>query len=173
VRAIYAALDGSQVASNILPVWVSYPVTDADEKLAELFLGEEQGILLSLLGSDSDSLKQGNEAFDEVLAKHSKHRLATYARLVKGINAARQFKTISDEKESRLEVRAPRAKESVQHLSAAIGAGVLDPLSAEMASAYLADSHDSLGDMKAAADVRPPGSTKAARSTAAKRVTRS
>jgi hypothetical protein len=172
LRAVYAALDGSQVVSNILPVWVSYPVTEADEKVAELFLGDEQGALLTLLGSDSEALKQGNEAFDEVLAKHAKHRLATYARLVKGVNASRQFKTINDDKQSRLTVRPPRTKESIQHLSAALGTGVLDQISADMASAYLASSHANLGDTTAAAEVRKTAGTGPARGIAAVRVTK-
>lgn len=167
VRAVYSAIDGSQVTSNILSVWVRYPVTAAEEDLARLFLGEEQGALLYLLGSDSDDLKRGNDAFQEVIEKHPKHRLAQYARLVKGINAGRCFKTVSDEKESRLVVRAANANESLQLLSAVTQADVLDPVSADMALSYLADCQASMGDKEGAKDNRAKARCKAARGTAA------
>ena len=54
VRAICYAPDGSQVFSNILALRVRHPVTAAEEELADLFFGEEQGTLLYLLGSDSE-----------------------------------------------------------------------------------------------------------------------
>jgi hypothetical protein len=170
VRAIYSAPDGSRVASNILPVWVSYPVTQTDEELAQLLLGDEQGALFSVLGSDSEALKRGNDAFDEILAKYPKHRLAAYPQLVKGINASRQFKTISDEKETRLTVRPAQGKECVQFLTAALESNVLDAVSAEMASAYLADAHTGLGEVKVAAKIRQRVRATATRSTAALKV---
>jgi hypothetical protein len=139
IRAVYAALDGSQVMSDILVVRVRYPVTAAEEELADLFMGEEQGTLLYLLGSDADSLRRGNAAFDEVLAKYPKHAMANYARLVKGINAGREFKTITEEKESRLVVRPPRTDESVELLAAVAESKVLDSVSAEMTRSKLAE----------------------------------
>jgi hypothetical protein len=137
-RAVYAALDGSEVLSDIITLRVRYPVTAAEEELADLFMGEEQGTLLYLLGSDSDSLKRGNEAFDQVLAKHPKHALAYYARLVKGINAGRDFKTITDTNENRVAVRRAKLDESAQLLSAVADSGVLDPVSTQMTLSRLA-----------------------------------
>ena len=66
IRAVYAALDGSEVLSNMITIRVRYPVTAADEVLADLFMGDEQGTLLSLQGSDADCLRRGNDAFNEV-----------------------------------------------------------------------------------------------------------
>ena len=167
IRAIYPALDGSQVASNILSLRVRHPVTAAEEELADLFFGEAQGMLLALLGSDADSLASGVKAFEEVLARHGKHPMANYARLVLGINAAREFKTVTPETETRLAVRAPRADESAQLLSAAVQSGVLDPITQDMAMTRLADCQARLGDEKAAAETRGKLGRQAARKAAA------
>jgi len=167
IRAIYPALDGSQVASNILSLRVRHPVTAAEEELAELFFGEAQGMLLALLGSDAESLAGGVKAFEEVLAKHGKHPMANYARLVLGVNAAREFKTITPETETRLAVRRPKAEESAQLLSAAIQSGLLDPITQTMAMTRLADCQASLGDDKAAAETRDKLARQAARKAAA------
>jgi hypothetical protein len=138
IRAAYAALDGSEVLSDIITLRVRYPVTAAEEELADLFMGEEQGTLLYLLGSDDDSLRRGNEAFDQVLAKHPKHALAYYVRLVKGINAGRDFKTITDNNENRMVVRRAKLDESAQLLSAVADSGVLDSVSTQMTLSRLA-----------------------------------
>ncbi len=157
VRAIYGAIDGSQVISDIIDVRVRYPVTAVEEELADLFMGDEQGTLLYLLGSDADSLRHGNAAFDEVLAKHPKHAMANYARLVKGFNAGREFKTISidaDGRSGRVAVRAPALGESTALLSAVADSGVLDSVSAEMTLSKLADVQAKGGDATAAAKTR-------------------
>ena len=99
IRAIYQTLDGSTVYSNTLQTRVRYPVTAKEERLADLMMGEAQGTLLYLLGSDSDSLKSGANAFEEVLAKYGDDPMANYVRLVKGTNAARGFKTVIPGKE--------------------------------------------------------------------------
>jgi hypothetical protein len=150
IRAVYAALDGSQVMSDIITVRVRYPVTAADEELADLFMGEDQGTLLFLLGSDSDSLDHGNEAFDLVLDKYPKHDMANYARLVKGINAGRTFKTVSEKNQDQVIVREAQPDESAKLLSAVAASGVLDPVSADMTLSKLAAAQDSSGNEKAA-----------------------
>lgn len=61
--------------------------------------GDEQGQVLALLGSASVHLRAGNEAFDEVVSEHGEHPLATYARLAKGVNAARTFRRTTAGKE--------------------------------------------------------------------------
>lgn len=146
IRAAYAALDGSEVMSDIITVRVRYPVTAADESLADLFMGEEQGALLYLLGSDSEMLARGNAAFQEVLEKHAKHPIANYARLVIGTNAARTFKTVTDEKESKLRVREPRLEESAKLLSAVVESGTLDKVTAEQTLSTLASVQTKAGD---------------------------
>jgi hypothetical protein len=149
IRAVYAALDGSQVMSDIITVRVRYPVTANEEELAELFMGDEQGTLLYLLGSDDESLQRGNEAFDEVLEKHAKHPMANYARLVKGTNAKRDFKTITEDHENRVIIRRPQLDESVQLLSTAVNSGVLDPVTTKMTLSNLAEVQTGLGNEEA------------------------
>ncbi|UVW29435.1 hypothetical protein [Massilia sp. H6] len=146
VRAAYSALDGSQVLSDILTVRVRYPVSPADDTLADLFMGDDQGALLYLLGSDSQSLRSGNAAFDEVLDRYGEHPLANYARLVKGVNAARTFKTIRAHDPTRIDVRGARPEESVALLSTAAEARVLDPVTTGTALQCLATSQARIGD---------------------------
>lgn len=152
IRAVYYAIDGSQVLSNIITLRVRHPVTAAEEELADLFLGEDQGTLLYLLGSDSEYLSRGNEAFETVLEKHGKHPMAIYARLVKGINAGRSFKTITQGNE--IKARDPQAEESVKLLSAVVdaseGEGGLDPISLDMTITHLAKVQRAAGDEKGA-----------------------
>jgi len=152
VRAIYNALDGSQVVSNLLKVRVRHPASATDEDVADLFLGEEQGMLLYLLGSDSESLKRGNDAFDLVLDKYAKHPLAVYARLLKGINAGRVFKTVSVDR--KLEVRKPKHDHSIQMLKPVVDAPeamAVDRITLDMALRRLALAQDAVGDKAAAA----------------------
>ncbi len=152
IRAIYYAVDGSQVMSNILSLRVRHPVTAAEEDLADLFSGEEQGMLLYLHGSDSDSLRRGNEAFDTVLEKHGKHPMATYARMVKGINAGRKFKTITPE--NSMQIRDPQSQESIKLLTSVLDTaepGMLDAITMDQTVHHLAQVQRAMGDDKGAA----------------------
>ena len=150
IRAAYAALDGSEVMSNITTIRVRYPISAADESLADLFMGEEQGALLYLLGSDSESLRRGNDAFDEVLEKYAKHPMANYARFVKGENARRTFKTVTEENEGRVAVRQAKLDESAKLLSVAAESRVLDPVSTRVILSNLAEVQTQTGDDAAA-----------------------
>jgi hypothetical protein len=98
---------------------VRYPATPEDNDVAELMIGEEQGQLLALRGSDDETLRGGNKALDEVIEKHAEHPLATYARYVKGVNAARTFKTIEPATPKRLKVREADLDAAETLLSAA------------------------------------------------------
>jgi hypothetical protein len=151
IRASYAALDGSNVLSNILTVRVAYPVGKDDEAVADLLMGEEQGTLFYLLGSDNESLRNGNAAFDEVLARYSKHSLADYVRLVKGVNAGRSFKTITEGDDRTVTVREADPQESAQLLTAVANSKVLDSKSEEMALSKLAEAQKLQGDEASAA----------------------
>jgi len=135
VRAAYAALDGSTVLSNVHTVRVQYPASALDNELAELFIGDEQGVLLYLLGSDAPELTAGNAVFEDVIERYGEHEMAQYARLVKGINAAREFKTVVTEPTLRCIVRPADQQESVSLLSPVVASQVLDPVSADMVSA--------------------------------------
>lgn len=140
IRASYMAPDGSEIISNILTLRVRSPLSQADEEVADLYFGDDQGVLFYLLGSDAEELKSGNNAFDLVLEKHAKHPLAVYARLVKGINAGRTFKQVTPDR--RIVVRTPETDQSIKHLNAVVdasesGAGV-DNITLNMAMRYLA-----------------------------------
>lgn len=156
VRALYYAPDGSQVLSNVATLRVRHPVTAAEEELADLFLGDDQGQLLYLLGSDSKYLQRGNDAFDLVIDKYGKNPLADYARLAKGINAGREFKTITAESE--VEVREPHLEESIKLLSAIVEAddpsAPVDAITREMVANRLALTQDAAGDDKGAKETR-------------------
>jgi hypothetical protein len=152
LRAIYNAPDGSRVMSNILHMRVRHPVNVADEDVADLFFGQEQGTLLYLQGSDSEFLKHGNDCFNTVLEKHSNHPLATYVRLIKGLNAGRIFKSI-DTKERKIYVRKPQPEESVKLLSGVADAAEkvgLDALTLDTVNQSMADAHLRAGNKDAA-----------------------
>jgi hypothetical protein len=97
LRALYKAPDGSQVISNALRILIKAPLNREEGELSEMFLGESQGKLLYLLGSDSESLRSGRDAFELAIDKYPKHTLTAYARLIEGMNASRPFKRIERE----------------------------------------------------------------------------
>jgi len=174
VRAIYNAPDGSRVLSDILHLRVRHPVSLADEEVADLFFGQDQGTLLYLQGSDSELLKHGTECFDTVLEKYPTHPLATYVRLIKGINAGRVFKTI-DTKEHIIHARKPKPDESVKLLSAVVEASEkgfeLDSITLDTVIQSMANAQLRMGD-KAAAEatqkrIKPHGKKALAGSRAA------
>lgn len=151
LRAIYVAPDGSRVVSPTLTLRVRSPHSAADEEAAELLMGDEQGKLLYLLGSDSDALKHGNEALDELLTKHGKHPLAIYANLVKGINAGRDYKRlVADMPEKALSVRKAEAGESIQQLAsvaeASAGERGVDNITLNMVIRRIARAQNQAGD---------------------------
>lgn len=115
IRAAYVAADGSRIVSPVMELRVRPPVTARDEQVGELMMGDEQGQLLALLGSDSEHLSAGNEALDRVLEQHATHPLATFARLAKGVNAARAFKVLGPDKQ--VTVRAPDPTGSAAELA--------------------------------------------------------
>ncbi|MBT1076899.1 hypothetical protein [Geobacter grbiciae] len=156
LRATYRAPDGSEIVSDTLTLRVRSPHAAADEEVADLFFGNEQGTLLSLLGSDADELRAGNDAFDLVIDKHGKHKLAVYARLVRGINAGRAFKTITADK--KLTVRKPEADQSARLLTAvadASEAGVgVDNITLNQSFRALIKAYRTAGKEKNAKDTR-------------------
>ena len=116
LRAMYTAADGSKIVSPIAELRVRAPLTAKDEEVGELLMGDEQGQLLSLLGSDSPHLKAGRDALEEVASKHAKHPLAAFAKLALGVNDARDFKQITPDKQ--IVVRAAEPAAAVERLTA-------------------------------------------------------
>lgn len=151
LRGVYHALDGSDVLSNVLTLRVRYPGTAENEEVSNLLLGEEQGTLFYLLGSDATTLQAGNAAFDLLLDKHGAHRLTDYVRLVKGINAARTFKTISKDQERGMVVRQANMAEASNLLMAASSSkSMVDDLTKMQCLEKLATVQSAKGDDKAA-----------------------
>jgi hypothetical protein len=115
LRAQYVANDGSRVISPVHRLQVRPPASREDAEVAELLMGEDQGQLLYLLGSDSNALRAGSEALDDLLDRYGGHPLAVYGRLVKGINAQRDFKDLTADKEVR--IRPADADQSIELLT--------------------------------------------------------
>ena len=152
LRAIYHALDGSIIVSNPLTLKVSAPLASTDEEVADLYFGNDQGKLLYLLGSDSAFLQGGNDAFDLLLDKHGEHPLAVYAKMAKGVNASRAFKSLTAEKQ--FVTRQTQTTESVKLLSAVVdaseaGQGV-DNITLNMTMRCMARAQKSAGDEQGA-----------------------
>ncbi|MDX3106638.1 hypothetical protein [Nonomuraea angiospora] len=145
VRAQYIAADGSRIVSPACLVRVRFPVGRDDHQVAELMLGEEQGQLFSLLGSDSPALRSGNEALDEVIDRYGAHPLAVYARLVKGLNAERGFKAVTAGK--RLRVRPPDPEQGIEHLSRVARDASIDNITLNLVMRRLARAEARQGDL--------------------------
>jgi len=160
LRAIYHSLDGSLVTSDTLSFRVKAPHNSTDEDVADLLLGDEQGTLFYLLGSDSEFLKKGNKAFDTLISDYTEHPLTLYAHLVKGINAGRMFKSISADKT--VSIRAPQYKEAVSQLSV-----VVDKSEKEKGADNITLN---MVMMRMAADQKASGDSKAAKETAERMV---
>jgi len=115
LRAQYVASDGSRLVSPVLRLRVRSPLSRADESVGELLMGPEQGQLMYLLGSDADSLQAGNDALDELIEAHSEHPLTVYAQMLKGVNAGRDFKHLTSDKQ--FLVRSAKPEESIELLT--------------------------------------------------------
>ena len=107
VRARTTASDGSIVLSNDCASACGAATQD-DEDAADLMLGDEQGTLLYLVGSDFEGLRAGNDALTELRERLSDHPLAAVARIVQGTNAAREFKQV--ERGQQRHVRKPHPR---------------------------------------------------------------
>jgi hypothetical protein len=154
IRAVYDAIDGSQIVSNILRLRVKPPVSAEDEHIADLLLGDDQGALFYLRGSDSEALNSGKRALDTLVDQYGKHPLAEYARFVKAVNLSRDFKTITADQEPTIQLRSANQNESATLLSGIVASGRqqtrLDPASLEVATARLAHVQRRQGDEKGA-----------------------
>lgn len=153
LRAAYLASDGSRIVSPVLRLDVRHPVSEADLRLGELMMGEEQGKILALRGSDSPALQSGNDALQEVIERHGTHPFAVYARLAKGLNFEHEFKSLSPDK-TELTVRPPDPKSGIEQLAQVVkvsqqGKGV-DNLTLNLASRRLARAYARQGDLEEA-----------------------
>ena len=152
LRASYAHIDGSRIVSQLIKIRVRSPLSPDDDAVADLMMGDDQGQLLYLLGSDSASLNSGNRAFEQLIDQFPSHPLTMYAKLAKGVNCQRDFKSITVDKE--LTVREPVRAESEALLTDVVdqskaGAG-LDNISLNMAMRKLATAKSQQGDSEGA-----------------------
>jgi hypothetical protein len=107
--ATYYCPDGSAIRSNVARVNVKSPSNIEDEKVAELMLGEQQGMLFFLEGSDSQFLRSGNDAFAELMDRYTDHALTSFVRVTEGIKASRTFVQIDTERK----INVQKSNESV------------------------------------------------------------
>jgi hypothetical protein len=119
VRARCVTPDGSLVLSDVARIDVHPPVTRADHAAAELVFGDEQGILMSLVGSDAPELRRGNEALRALVERYPNHPVAAVPRLVHATNAAREFKAVQSD--GSVAVRKARPQEAAALLHGAPG----------------------------------------------------
>ena len=108
LKAGYHTPEGALITSSDLTIRVKFPVSAQEQEIAELYLGDEQGKLFYLLGSDGKHLQKGNDAFDTVLEKYGDDPLSVYAALVHGVNAARDFKQVTAD--NQVSIRKHNAK---------------------------------------------------------------
>lgn len=152
LRAACGAQDGSVLVSNLLEIRVRPARSEADEDVADLLMGGEQGTLFCLLGSDSEHLATGNACFEKLIEQYPSHPLALYARLVLGYNAARAFGNLAAD--GTMSVRKPRKREAETNLGAVIAASEkgegVDNISLEQVYLRLAKTRKAAGDDKAA-----------------------
>ncbi len=94
LRARFVAADGAVVLSEPTVTEVRPPLSQADNEARRWLYGHEQGMLMSLMGSTSTALSKGDDRLQEFIDRHPSHPAACVARLVRGTNAARAFKTI-------------------------------------------------------------------------------
>ncbi|WP_386376414.1 hypothetical protein [Streptosporangium lutulentum] len=154
LQARYTAPDGSVIASPDHTIAVNAPVDDADKAAGDLLIGDQQGTLLALRGSDAPQLADGNAALDTLITDHPDHPLAVYALMAKGTNAGRDFLTLTPEG---IDVRAADTDTSITQLSTVVettldpgtDAGV-DNITLNETMRTLARAHADGGDIKQA-----------------------
>ena len=73
-----------------------------DAAVAALLFGDEQGTLMYLVGSDYEGLQEGNDALTRIWEEYPEHPLANVARVIQGVNAAREFKEIQPDNSVRV-----------------------------------------------------------------------
>lgn len=123
LRARYTAPDGSIVVSETATIRVNPPATAEDVEVADLLFGDEQGTLMYLVGSDFDGLRRGNDALTRIWSEYPEHPLADVARLIQGVNQAREFKQV--EPDGTLTVRKPDVDTAVELLAPVLDVGAV------------------------------------------------
>jgi hypothetical protein len=152
LRAGYHTPEGGVITSGDIQIRVRSPLSEDEDQIADLYMGDEQGKLFYLLGSDSPFLKKGNDALQTVLEKYPANPLSVYAALVKGVNAARDFKMIGPDKQVTVRRSDPNQSSALINKvfeASNKGAGV-DYITLNFAMRKSAESQLKSGDKKAA-----------------------
>jgi hypothetical protein len=148
IRASYATPEGGVVVSNTARIRVAAPRDDAADRGAELMLEEDTGMVLTLLGSDSEYVAEGTQALQAVLDEQPGSSLAVYARLAEGMNAARPFTDVRED--GSVSIRPRDLDRAEQILTPAIDASRgdegLDDLTVLQVLDALAAGHAAEGD---------------------------
>lgn len=118
--ATYYTPAGEAIRSSISQIRINAPMNQEAEDLAELLLGDEQGMLFFLEGSHSDFLQKGNDAFQEVLERFPNNPLAGQVSLMEGLKASRDFLKLDEKKQPFLIKKDERRSE--QLLSSVVSA---------------------------------------------------
>jgi hypothetical protein len=156
IRASYTAPDGSVIVSDTATTRVWSALGDEDAAVAELMLGEDVGMVMTLLGSDSPTLAAGMAAMQEVAEEHEGHPMAVYARLALGMNAARPYTAVEPDGSVRERPRDLDRADALLRpaIDASRGDEGLDDLSLVQVIGYLAQSHAAEGDESTARELR-------------------
>jgi hypothetical protein len=156
IRAAYATPDGDVIVSNVATVRVAVPHSREEDDVAELMLQEETGMVLTLLGTDSDHLARGSAALQTVLDEHADSPMAIYARLAEGTNLARPFYEVLDDGSVRVRERDLDRAEALLRpaVDASRGDAGLDDATVFQTLGYLKHSHAEAGDDAGAEEIR-------------------
>lgn len=154
IRASYSAIDGSLIVSNVITSRVRTPRTEKDEKVADLLMGDEQGALLFLLGSDSPSLQAGTKALETLISEYADHPLTVYAQMAVGMNRGRTFATITDAPKATVRKADAQAKADLLGVvvAKADAKGGMDVTTREMVVGQLAQAQREIGNDQGAAE---------------------
>ncbi len=114
ITALCALPDGASVQSNVAQIIVRGPASHADKHVARLIFDEQQGELMSLVGSDAPELRHGNDALQEIIERYPRHAVASVARVIHATNAARAFKSV--QLDGSVRVRRPDPNEAASIL---------------------------------------------------------
>jgi len=111
VRARYTARHGSVVLSDEVSIDIRRPASRAERDVVKLTYGNGQvGRLMSLVGSDAEGLRGGDQTLQLIIGRHPAHPVADIARVVRGTNLTRRFKLI--ETDGSVKLRDPDFEEA-------------------------------------------------------------
>ena len=114
IQALYTSLEGNIIASNILPIIIQNSDNQHDREISSKLIGQEQGLLFCLQGSDSTFLAKGNTKLDQIIQNYPDNPLSIYPKLIKGLNLCTAFKVVNQD--SSVSIREQQNEEGIQCL---------------------------------------------------------